>query len=100
MKHFLGVSSEGTKEDAVAVHDDEAVFVVRLEELIERFSVKLVVAKVEAGVDGLEGLKVDVDLLLLALLSDNSAGVHNKAIGGAFGVKLEALLGGCDGSKN
>ena len=36
---------------------------------------ELVVAEVEGGVDGLEGLKVNVDFLLLALLCHNGAAV-------------------------
>jgi hypothetical protein len=39
--------------------------------------VKLVVTEVEGGVDRLEGLKVNIDLLLLALLCDYCAAVYD-----------------------
>ena len=38
---------------------------------------ELVIAEVEGGVDGLEGLEVNVRLLLLALLGHNCAAVNN-----------------------
>lgn len=42
---------------------------------------KLVVAKVQGGVDWLERLKVDIDLLLLAFLCHNGATIYNQPIG-------------------
>jgi hypothetical protein len=56
------VAAERAKQRAVAVHDDEAILVVALQQLAERGGVELVVTHVERRVDGLEGLKVDVDL--------------------------------------
>lgn len=45
-------------------------------------SVKLVVAQVETGVDWLERLEVDVDLLLLAFFCDDGSTVQNQPIRG------------------
>ena len=42
---------------------------------------ELVVAQVQGGVDGLEGLKVNVQLLLLAVLSHDGPSVHHQTIG-------------------
>ena len=55
---------------------------------------ELVVAKVERCVDGFEGLEVDVDLLLLALLGDDGAAVDDEAHGRHLGVQLESVLHG------
>ena len=46
---------------------------------------ELVVTEVERGVDGLEGLEVDVDLLLLALVRDDGAAVDDQTVGGDLG---------------
>jgi hypothetical protein len=61
--HFARVALEGAEQGAVAVHDDEAELGVVGEQGGQRLRVELVVAQVERGVDGLEGLEVDVDLL-------------------------------------
>ena len=61
---------------------------------------KLVVAKVERRVDWLEGLKVDVDLLLLSLFCDDGAAVDDQAVDGHFGVELEPVLDGGDGAQH
>jgi hypothetical protein len=61
---------------------------------------EFVVAKVQRGVDGLEGLKVDVDPALLAFCGDNFTAVDDEAIGGDLGVELEALLGGGNGGED
>jgi len=62
--------------------------------------VKFVVAEVERGVDGLEGLKVDVYLALLPLIGDHRSAIDDEAVFGAFAVKLETLLGGGDSSED
>jgi hypothetical protein len=64
--NFTGVAREGAEEGAVSVHDDEAKLLVRLEQLAQRLRVELVVAKIQRGVDGLEGLEINIDLALLA----------------------------------
>ena len=57
---------------------------------------ELVVAQVERGVDGLERLKVDVDLLFLPLVRDDGPAVNDQAVRGAPVVQFQALLGGGD----
>ena len=61
---------------------------------------KLVVAEVQAGVDGLVGLKVNVDLLLLPLVGKDGAAVDDETILGHPVVKLELLLGRSDGTEH
>ena len=80
--NVLGVAGEGAVESTVTINDNEAKLVVLLHELDEGLSVKLVVAEIQRGVDGLERLKVDVDHLLLALVRQNGATVDNEAIVG------------------
>lgn len=43
---------------------------------------KLVVTQVKGVVDGLEGLKVNVDALLLAVIRHDGASVQDQTIGG------------------
>ena len=66
----------------------------------EGLGVKFVVAEVQRGVDGLEGLKVDVDFLLLALVRDDRAAVDDQSVRGHLGVELEAVLHGGDGAQH
>lgn len=54
---------------------------------------ELVVAEVERGIDGLEGLEVDIDLAFLAFGGDDFTAVDDEAIGRDTGIELEALLG-------
>ena len=65
----------------LTIHDNEGKFVVVLKERGEGLCVEAVVAEVEGGVDWSERLKVNVDLLFLALLRDHGATVHDEAIG-------------------
>jgi hypothetical protein len=62
--------------------------------------VEFVVAEVQGGVDGLEGLEVDVDFLLLAVVCHDSACVHDEPIGRDSVVELQALLCGGDGAED
>ena len=62
-------------------HPPPASPVVRFQQLVQRLCVELVVAEVKGGVDGLEGLKVDVQLLLLPILCQHRASVHNQPVG-------------------
>lgn len=61
---------------------------------------ELVVAEVKRGVDGLERLKVKVDLLLLAFVCEDGATVDNKTVRWHFAVKFETLLSGGDGRQD
>ena len=94
------VAAERAEQSAVTVHDDEAELLVGLEQLAEGLGVELVVAEVERGVDGLEGLEVDVDLALLSFGGDDFAAVDDEAVGGHLVVELEALLGGSNGGQH
>lgn len=97
---LAGVAAESTEEGTVTIHDDEAELLVRLEQLSESFGVELVVAKIQRGVDGLERLKVDVDLALLAFLGEDFTAVDNEAVRGNLVVQLESALGGGNGGQD
>jgi hypothetical protein len=56
--------------------------------------VELVVAKVERGVNGLEGLEINVNLALLSFRGDNFTTVHDQSIRGNLVVQLQTLLSG------
>ena len=61
---------------------------------------KFVVAEIQRSVDRLEGLEVDVDFLLLALVRHDCAAVDDQAVWGHLGVELEAVLHGSDGAQH
>lgn len=61
---------------------------------------EFIIAEVEGGVDGFEGLKIDVYLALFAFGGDYFAAVDDKAVRGNFVVEFKALLGGCDGGED
>jgi hypothetical protein len=44
-------------------------------------NVKLVVAKIQRGIDGLERFEVNVDLLFLSIISYNSSAINYETIG-------------------
>ena len=53
---------------------------------------KFVITKIKGCIDGLEGLKVYVDFLLLSFVCDNGAAVQHEAIGGHF-KKSDSAVG-------
>lgn len=61
---------------------------------------ELVVAEIQRGVDGLEWLKVDVDLSLFSFRGQDFTTVHDQAVRRDLVVQLETLLGGCDGGQD
>lgn len=61
---------------------------------------ELVVAEVQGGVDGLEGLKVNVDLSFLAFLGQDFTTVNHQSIGRHFVVELETVLGRSNGGQD
>ncbi|GIX66397.1 CPSF A subunit region protein [Babesia caballi] len=76
-------------ERSVAVHDDEAELVVRLQQLLQRLHVELVVAQVERGVDWLEGLEVQRDSLFLPVVRDDRSAVEHQPVGRRAIVQLQ-----------
>lgn len=60
--NFSGISAQRTEKSAISIHDDEAKFLIRLEQLAQRLRMEFVVAKIERRIDWLEGLEVNVDL--------------------------------------
>ncbi len=77
---------ESAEERAISIHDNESEAVVVSQQGRQGLGVELVITQVERGVDGLERLEIDVDLLLLALLGHDGTTVHNKAIGRHPGI--------------
>mmetsp|Transcript_14226 Transcript_14226/g.24090 ORF Transcript_14226/g.24090 Transcript_14226/m.24090 type:complete len:221 (-) Transcript_14226:134-796(-) len=100
MQYLSGVAAKCTEESSVTVHHNEPILVVGLQQLIQSLCVEFVVAEVQGGVDGLEGLEVDVDFLLLAVVCHDSACVHDEPIGRDSVVELQALLCGGDGAEH
>lgn len=80
VENVAGVAAEGAKEGAVTIHDDEAKLAVVRQQGLQRLRVELVVAEVQRRVDRLERLKVNVHLLLLALVRHDRAAVHHKTV--------------------
>lgn len=93
LHNFSGIAAECAEQGSVSVHDDEAKLLVRIQQLAQCLGVEFVVAKVEGGVDWLEGLEIDIDPSLLAFAGDDFTTVHDETIWRNFGVQLEALLG-------
>lgn len=91
-----GIATKGTEESPIPIHDDESKFLIRFEELAERLRVEFVVTQVKRGVDGLERLKIYIDLPFLPLRRDDFSTVYDQAIRRNFSVELEALLCGSD----
>jgi hypothetical protein len=62
--------------------------------------VELVVAQIQRSVDGLEGFKVNVNLLFLPFRGHNGSTIDHEAIVRDPGVKLEPLLCGGNGAQH
>lgn len=58
---------------------------------------KLVVTKIEGGIDGLEGFEIDVNLPLFSFRGDDFTTVDDESIRGHLVVQLQSLLGGGNG---
>ena len=61
---------------------------------------KLVVAKVQGGINRLERLEIDVDLSFLALRGQDFTTIYDQAIRRNLVIELQPLLGRGDGRKN
>lgn len=100
LQNLTSVTTEGTEERTVTVHDDETELLVRLKQLAQSLGVELVVTQVERSVDRLEGLEINVNLALLSFRGDDFTTVDDQAIGRDLVVQLETLLGGGNGRKD
>jgi hypothetical protein len=61
---------------------------------------KLVVAKVQGGIDRFERFEIDVDLSFLALRGQDFTTIYDQAIRGNLVIELQALLGRGNGRKD
>ena len=98
--NLTGVSAQSSEQGTVTIHDDKTELLVGLEQLSQSLSVELVVAQVKGGVDGLEGLEIDVDLSLLSFLGQDFTTVDDQTIRGDLVVQLETLLGRGNGGQD
>ena len=57
---------------------------------------ELIVTQVQRRVDWLERLKINVDALFFAVVSQDSATVQHQAVIRNAGIQLELLLSRCD----
>lgn len=94
---FLVHTLEGSEHDTSTIDDNEAEFLVILEEGEKRLSVETVLALVSELVNGSEGGDIDLDFLLsLAVLHEDDTTEEAKTILGGVFVQLEHLTGGGD----
>ena len=98
--NLTGVSAQSSEQGTVTIHDDKTELLVGLEQLSQSLSVELVVAQVKGGVDGLEGLEIDVDLSLLSFLCQDFTTVDDQTIRRDLVVQLETLLGRGNGGQD
>jgi len=61
-------------------------FLIRLQQFTQGFDVKLVITKIQRGIDGFEWLEVDIDLPFFPFGRDNFPTVNDEAIGRDFVV--------------
>ena len=61
---------------------------------------EFVVAKVEGGIDGLEGFEINIDFSFFAFRCQNFPTINHQSICGNFVVEFETLLGGCNRREN
>ena len=57
---------------------------------------KLVVTQIQRSIDGLERLKINVDLPFLSLGGNDFTTINDEAIRRHLVVQLQTLLSGCD----
>jgi len=82
VQHVSCVALQRAKQAAITVHNNETEFGVVGQQGLKRFRVKLVVTQIQRSVDRFEGLKVNVDLLLLVVIGHNRATIYNESIWG------------------
>ena len=97
LQDLLVVSLESGEQDTITVNNDEAEFVVVLEQRQERLRLKTVLTPVGEDVDGAERLQGDLDLpLRVAVLHQDDAAENDQAAGWDVLVQLELLSRGRD----
>ena len=81
MEDVTRASAHRSEQTAASVHHYESKGGVVLQQLLKGFRVELVVAQVQRGVDGTEGLEGVRHLLLLALLVQTRSTIQDQTIG-------------------
>lgn len=100
LENFTRVATESAEKGTISVHDNETELLIGLKELAQSLGVELVVAKIERGVDRLEGFKVNINLALLSFRRDDFTAVDNQSIRRNLVVQLQTLLRGCNGRQD
>ena len=100
VQDFTVGSLDGTIQATITVHHDEPKGLVVNEKLVKVLGMELVVTQIQRGVDRLEGLEINVDALLLALVGNDRAAVDDQPVLGTLVVQLETLLRRSDGTQH
>ena len=100
LENLPGVAAQCTEKGTITIHDDEAKLLIGLQQFTQSFSMELVITEIKRGIDGFEGLKVNVDLPLLSFGGNDFATVHNQSVRGYLVIQFQTLLCGCDGRQN
>jgi hypothetical protein len=94
LKDFPIVALKSGVKGAITVDDNEAEFLIILQEALQRGGIEPVTTVIEGLINGSEGLKIVVDLFLsLAIVHQNDTAENNQAILRGVLVKLD--LGAC-----
>jgi hypothetical protein len=88
VQHLSRVPLQSAVKTTITIHHDKTKLIIILEQLIECFSVKLIVAQVQRGIDWFEGLEIDIYALFLAIISQDRPTIKHKTIVGDARVKL------------
>jgi len=92
VKDCTSRTSDLTEESTVTIHDDETEFLIIFKESLESLSVEAVIAHVEGGLERLERLNINRNLLLLTIGSQNFTAVKNETVFRDFVIELQTLL--------
>uniref|UniRef100_A0A0A9G2E9 Eukaryotic peptide chain release factor subunit 1-1 n=1 Tax=Arundo donax TaxID=35708 RepID=A0A0A9G2E9_ARUDO len=92
VKHLTSIATQCAKKSSITIHNNEAKLVIRFQELLQSFSMELVVTKVQGCVDRLEGLKINSNFLFLAIFCNDCSSVENQTIWGNLVIQLQPLL--------
>lgn len=61
---------------------------------------EFVVAEIKRRINGLEWLKIDIELALFTFVGDDFTAVNNKTVGWHSVIQLQTLLGRCDSTED